>query len=481
MSEQVGQKTIEVGESLAVLRYLRDPYIIFEGKRGTSKTNAILSELVVRSVQYPGCRILLCMETRATLSERILTTFEEQVLPRFGLKVPGNQSREGRTVYDMPNGSQFIPIGLREGGVGQSLEASFGYVAEATLCTKQEVTDLLPSLRYLRSPERLQLPDFPQLILDCNPADPENWLNKWAEPAPKGLSAVKTREDYDRLQEYNWTRARHPLRHPKRIITVHQDNPGYWDMEKWDYTPLGKTYVETVLETLTGFQRKRWLDGEWVAAEGSVFPEFGDANIVAPFRVPAEWPVYGAIDPGYDHPCGVVWVAQAPNGRLYVVSEIKQKGLSIPTVAKMIEQVGLRVSQWYLDPRDGFKATQQSPVSYAYQIGLLGIDCAPWLPASREVHDASVAHHRTCIGNGMFKVFATCRETIGEHHAWKYKRKASGEQMTGDDQYSDFSNDLLDGIMGLERTIPPYPEEAPITAPFPRPVRAVGFKPQVKG
>ena len=116
------------------LRRLRCLYVGIEGVRGSAKTRSILTELVCRSLEYPGCRIILARHDRTDLTKTVLETFERQVLPAFGLAAPGNQSAENRSVYDMPNGSQFIPLGLRELTKVQSFEATFAYVNEVSEC-----------------------------------------------------------------------------------------------------------------------------------------------------------------------------------------------------------------------------------------------------------------------------------------------------------------------------------------------------------
>ncbi len=469
--------------SLAVLRHCRDPYIGLEGRRGTSKTRGILSELLLRLLEYPGCRILLAMENRSSLSERVLTTFEEQVLPAFKMKTPGGQSREGRTTYDMPNGSQFIPIGLKETVAGQavggSLEATFAYVAEATLCTRKQVTDLLPSLRYLKDKSRPTLPEWSQILVDFNPVDPGNWVNRWMEPAPDILRRIETREDYARLQRHNWTCAAKPLRHPKRVITTHQDNPGYWDQAAWEYTPLGRQYVTQILETLTGFQRARWLDGRWVAAEGGVFPEFtAENNVVPAFKVPAHWPVWRCIDPGYNHPCGVSWHTLSPNGTMYCIAEIKVRETGMDVLLEMIRGKGLGITRGFLDP---YGANQRWQVSGGKTFQTIlrerGISDDFWPAAQLRELEASVEDHRQAVKAGRYKVFDTCPEMIAEHQSWRYKTVRDGELPLGDDAFEDRNNDLIDGVLGLERTHPKF--TLPVTAWTAPPQETAAAKPQV--
>ena len=79
-----------------------------------------------------------------------------------------------------------------------------------------------------------------------------------------------------------------------RLVSVHQDNPGYWEWwdassrTGWRWTPAGEDMLRG-LQSMTGHRRARMLEGRWVAAEGSVYPEFSeDKHVVTPFEVPSE-------------------------------------------------------------------------------------------------------------------------------------------------------------------------------------------------
>src|SRR5687767_12938478 len=110
---------------------VKDGFVLVEGRRGTGKTRAILSTLLLRALAYPGSRWLLARSTRTRLTESVLVTLEEQVFPSFGMSVPGGAGRENRHAYHLPNGSQLIPIGLDDYQRSQSVETAGIYVAEA--------------------------------------------------------------------------------------------------------------------------------------------------------------------------------------------------------------------------------------------------------------------------------------------------------------------------------------------------------------
>lgn len=86
--------------------------------------------------------------------------------------------------------------------------------------------------------------------------------------------------------------------------------------------------VARYLASLPERQRRVRDLGDYAALEGLVYPAFdrarhcvvprgtslvdGAGRGVAPYPVPADWPRYAALDPGYAHPCAVVVAAQDP-------------------------------------------------------------------------------------------------------------------------------------------------------------------------
>src|SRR5688500_434729 len=117
---------------------VRVGFVLVDGRRGTGKTRAILSTLLLRALQFPGSRWLLARSTRTRLTESVLVTLEEQVFPSFGMPVPGGAGRENRHAYHLPNGSQLIPQGLDDLQRTQSVEVSGIYVGEGVEVARME-------------------------------------------------------------------------------------------------------------------------------------------------------------------------------------------------------------------------------------------------------------------------------------------------------------------------------------------------------
>lgn len=453
---------VEIGDSyLPLLDGTLDDcrFVLSEGPRGTAKTRAYLTIILCRALAWPGSRFGLFRSTRTRLTESVLVTLEQQVFPAFGMAVPGGAGRENRHSYPLPNGSTIIPIGMDDYQRSQSVELAGAYVAEGVeIPQRMDVEALAGAMRQAGVP-------FHQCLIDCNPGPPGHWLNQAAEPVPKHWRRVTCLADYQRLLDH--ARRPPPAGFWKRIVTRHQDNPGYFDAQKWDWTEAGRKYLDT-LGNLTGHLRRRWLDGDWVSAEGTVYPEFDeDKHVVDPFPIPQTWPHFLFYDPGYDHPTAILWVAVGPNGCYYVVDEIYQGGLGVEAHAADVMKhnranPGRHMLRYYGDPQHAFNETAQSPESIAVQFKKkTGLNLVPWPRMSEKgAKEASVnAVRRRLIGwppqgkpndpaQPMLKVFRTCRNTIGEFQRWSYKRMADGQLPAGDDQFEDRDNHAMDCLCG---------------------------------
>ena len=296
-------------------------------------------------------------------------------------------------------------------------------------------------------------------------AAPSHWLNQLASKAGNDLRDSDTREKYDHLQEWNDRAADPESRELHRLVSVHQDNPAYFDIDRWEWTEEGKLYLQA-LGDMTSHRRQRMLNGRWVAAEGSVYLEFNeDIHVCEPFDIPETWPVYVGYDPGYAHPTAVLWLAVAPNESYYIIDEIYQGGRSVEEHAREIirKNRGRNIRCHYGDPQHMFSQTAQSPRTIADQLRACGLSFSPW-PRTAGQEEAMVEAVRQLlaardgIGYSRLQVFSTCPHTIAEFQSWSYRRTPKGDLPPGPDKFEDTNNHAMDVVKGLVARRPRYEE-----------------------
>jgi len=263
----------------ARLLFNTDRELVVSGPAGTGKSRACLEKLHYCCNTYPGARALIVRQTRASLSETGLETFETHVLgPLHPMAVDGPK-RPWRTSYRYPNGSQINVGGMDKPGRILSSEYDIVYWQQAEEGTLWGYETILTRLRGTGLP-------FRQLLTDCNPESPMHWLKQRCDAGAATL-----------------------------IETDHKDNPVLWDGEAREWTEFGEEYIGT-LDRLTGARKLRLRFGVWVVPEGAIYSLFDDSrHKVQGFRPPALWPRIVAIDPVGAF-IGALWMAFDPKARV---------------------------------------------------------------------------------------------------------------------------------------------------------------------
>ncbi len=256
------------------LLWCRDPEVLLDGPAGTGKSRGCLEKVYIAACKYPGMRILIARKTRVSMTETVLVTFEEKVIPE-GSPVLVGPDRANRRRYTFPNGSEIIVAGLDNTTRIMSAEYDLIYVAEATELTEADWEDLTTRLRNGVMP-------YQQIIGDCNPTYPTHWANLRCN---RGATT--------------------------RLLSRHEDNPTVTD-----------AYLGT-LRNLSGVRRARLYEGRWAAAEGTVFDRWDPAiHLIDRIPIPASWTRERVIDFGYTNPFVCNWIATDPDGRGFLYRSI---------------------------------------------------------------------------------------------------------------------------------------------------------------
>jgi PBSX family phage terminase large subunit len=135
-----------------------------------------------------------------------------------------------------------------------------------------------------------------RLYATTNPGGPQHWLFKLAVQ-PAGLWLAPSG---DLVHGANPDVARFTLT-PKDNPAI---DPSFWRMLERQYTPT---------------ERRRAIDGEWVALEGAIWPRTMDQ--VWTGDLPPMRPYLMGVDPGASHPFVAGLVGQGVDDRAYLLSE----------------------------------------------------------------------------------------------------------------------------------------------------------------
>lgn len=293
---------------------------VVEGSAGSSKTRPILEWCRHMAMRFPNTKGLIMRETRVSMNESTLDSWENEVLGATHPMVMG-RTREHRDKYTFANGSEIVLGGFDNPTRLFSTQYNWIYFNEAQETTKEKWESLHRALRRKGTPFRV-------LIGDCNPEHYDHWLN--IRCGVPGYPAIA-----------------------RRITTRLWNNPVYFKDGEW--TPDGADYYKRLSSSLTGVRRERLFEGKWVSAEGMVLDTYDPARHLITARVFDEngtWFIQrtdgqrirlawfiGSMDIGTVAPgCFQVWGVDDA-GKMYRVAEIYRTGWTDEDWAERIVEV----------------------------------------------------------------------------------------------------------------------------------------------
>lgn len=276
-------------------------YTAYGGARGGGKSWAMRMKMVMLAAAQPGINILLLRRTLGELREN-------HILPLQKLLGDCAEYREVQKEFRFPNGSR-IKLGYcdAEADVLQYQGQAYEVIGleEATHFTYFQYQCLTECNRASGAMEK---PYPPRMLLTANPGGVgHDWF--------KRLFIDRQYRGNEKSENYAF------------IKSLVFDN---------DYIMKNSPeYVETLM-ALPEKRRNAMLYGDWNSFEGAFFPEFCfDVHSCREFDIPQAWQRFRALDYGLDM-TACLWLAVAPDKRIYVYRELYKPGLLLSEAAQQI-------------------------------------------------------------------------------------------------------------------------------------------------
>lgn len=414
------------------LFYCRDREILIEGPTRTGKSRAVLEKILLCMMKWPEARALILRKTRTSMSQTVLQTLEDHVLP-FNSPIKSGAKRTHRSDYTLPNGSEIICGGLDNTDRIMSSEYDMIAVFEATETQEEEIEDLLTRLSNTKMP-------FRQLIMDCNPGAPSHWINKRAMPAEN-----VDREDYQSVQAFNRTDSRKGV--TRRFLSRLEDNPVMHDGSLW--TPMGAEYRET-LARLGGVRYKRKVQGIWASTDGMIFPEFPNHIVahktaIGSHQVPDRLPspalrVCAGLDWGWSDPLAITIGAECHDSVIRIVEEFYESKVPPDVLAVKLRELMTKwdIEVFYCDP------------ARPELISLMRRYNIPCQAHKVRLIETGIALIESRLNAGYLKTYSACVNLIREVDEYEYAKDANGNSKTtpvaGNDHAVDSMRYLICGM-----------------------------------
>lgn len=359
--------------------------ILFDGGARSTKTALICAWLAVEAARHAGVPILLARKCR----EHGKDSLYNDTLKKLLRGCPGWRFLDSNLEAHYKNGSFLRVGGLDDKDrVDKVLGTEYGHIFfnEASQLSWPTVTTVLTRLAHAGVPVR-------KAIFDCNPKSQRHWLYK-AGVLGRDPDTDQPLIDADTWRRQHWTPYDNPHLPDDALIT---------------------------LESLTGVQRRRMLDGEWCNAEGAVYDEFNEDVHVWNGPMPAGWEAWRkvrGIDFGYTNPFVCIWGVIDPDGRLWIIRERYVRQVIVQDHAMAIKEADSGPFGWTVADHD------------AEDRATLATNGILTLPARKDIESGigAVKRRLGVQGDGRPRliIHESCRETIAEFYDYAWEPAKEG-------------------------------------------------------
>lgn len=400
-------KQVEGAKSLSDVGCVRH---LFDGGARSGKTLSIMRFLYNRGEQYPGSRQLCA---RLHLSDCRATTWDS-MKGYVSEYVPSDRYRLYHHDSDVVlwNGSVIHFDGLDD---KERVDKILGsewltiFVNEATQTSYQTIQTLCTRLaQRVRHVQDDRVYGLPKLLIDCNPKHRRHWIHKYCI---ENVDPVTGAELPDHPVD--------PLTGKKSKLHYHFQRVHWTPFDNKENLPPD---FFVTLNNLPLVLRNRMLNGVWCDNEGAVYSAFDeDVHVCDPFPVPGLWRRWRAVDFGYTSPFCCLWVAQDPEGRLYVYDEHYVAQQTVAWHARKIEEKSH--GDRYVATLTDWEAEQRAQLE-SHGIGTMASDKSLLPGVDRVKQRLELA----ADGLPRLFVFSSCVNTITEFQAYMYPEGARPEQ-----------------------------------------------------
>jgi len=365
--------------------------IYMAGDFGTSKSNALVSKIILKARLYPGIKIGLFRAKLQDLKRSTWPILEEYLRidgTQYGIEDMEGGRYNKKTMHHL-NKQDWICVirnGLDEDGnplpdsivymfgldtgdpIAKLKSVEFGLIAidEANEVEEYVVDAAFGRIRQKVKNRYTGQQNFGQVALVSNrDGGEDHWIHlKFIADAHE----VK-RDHYQKVFEWIDHEGKRRRAYTLAIETF------YWE---------NKSLNEGVLDAaaiMSDAARERFLGGVWQKNMGRVFPMFGKHNIIPEQKIPSDWPIYVGIDHGINHPTAAVFLAYDPyEDKVYQFDEYYAFGGTATGHANAIlHKYGNRTNpvEWFGDPAMWQAAGDESVADIYMRAGI------PLMPSQR--------------------------------------------------------------------------------------------------
>lgn len=365
---------------IQALSALKDhSFVLYSGAVGAGKTLLLAHAAINACLNYPGCKGIIGSLTYTQLKNVVFTVFKEElwkyqeVLNKQDIPIQlirQTSASHGKMYVEFTNGSiiYFLAMDKEEKLRGYTIDF---FCLDEPIEIDEEIFDQLIAR------QRGKVLPRPFGLLTTNPGAETHWL-------------------YQRF--------------------FRTTDPNYYHVETttYDNVFLPKDYIKNMEDAYDEDWVRRFLNGKWGAYEGQIYKTFNrDTHIVEDMERNYKYIIAG-VDFGVRNPSVVLTIGITAENCAYIIDEYYHPTTSIQ-LTKIIE--GLHKKYHYkrilCDPAALDLITQ------CKRAGL------PIVKADNDVQ-SGIAKIKSLLQKSKLYISKSCRHTIAEMEAYRYKRDKTG-------------------------------------------------------
>lgn len=371
----------------ATVRHAVEPVNVWDGPVGSSKTQtSTLAWIRYLANEAPPGNLAMVGHSQDSVHRNVVPALRQWLgHDRIGVK-QSELKMLGRTVYIFGGATEAHQAAI----AGPSFAGA--YVDECSLIAESMWNMLLT---------RLRVPGHPRLFGTTNPASPRHWLyQRWVSQPTLHLRHDQTTRNADGRCA--------------RFTMAPSDNLG-----------MEPEYWERMQRSYTGAFYKRYILGEWVAAEGAVWPLTTDQVVD---RMEADVMGYFiGLDHGTTNPTAAMLVAEGADCRAYVVDEMYLDSAVLGQLDP--SQQTERFRRWLMTADQTWKGARHArrifvdPAAAAMRVTMRH---AGW-PVAKGDNDVAAGIHLvgSMMSTDRLRILRRCGTFIDEAAGYLWDEKAS--------------------------------------------------------
>jgi len=296
-------------QTLALVEDAEGPVIIgIGGSKGSAKSHAIRSVMLLRRLKYPGTAGLIF---RRKMKQHRENHLEGGYFKQYSFM--RDWWRESTRTIHLPNGSRIV-FGVAEhpGDIDdfQGHEYMDVMPDEATRLSQLELVKLNETRRWTGRFGGQAIPDrLCKTVLGMNPGGPgHNYIRRIMHK--KHYEGHERAADYAFLQMFAWDNVEWSRSQLERRGLTEKDYYAWSNEERFKFF-IEHTQRGQELNNLPSRLRKGWLLGLWDEFGGQFYDIFSEARHVKRCLPDKAWhPRWLGVDWGYQHPLSCHWMAR---------------------------------------------------------------------------------------------------------------------------------------------------------------------------